>query len=68
MGAFGVCLGLSYLINEPWNLDPYVYSSRLVGRAICIALLGILSVTAAWLYLAIRWIDAKKGWAEQQTA
>jgi Mlc titration factor MtfA (ptsG expression regulator) len=68
MGAFGVCLGLCYLINEPWNPDPYVYSSPLVGRAICIALLGILSVTAAWLYLAILWIDAKKGWAEQQTA
>jgi hypothetical protein len=31
-----------------------------------LAVVTVLSVTAVWLYLVIRWIDHRGGWAEHQ--
>jgi Mlc titration factor MtfA (ptsG expression regulator) len=55
MGAITVVLGLLYLANG-WN----------TGMIFSLALLLLLSVTAVWLYVVIRWIDSRQGWAEQQ--
>jgi Mlc titration factor MtfA (ptsG expression regulator) len=63
MIAIGISLGLGYVVHG--LNDPLRWWWQ-AGVVIFILLLGILSVTAIWLYLAIRWIDGKKGWAEQQ--
>jgi hypothetical protein len=56
MGGLAVPLGLTYLAYGGWT------SGTILG----LVLLILLSLTAVWLYLAIRWIDRKQGWAEQQ--
>jgi Mlc titration factor MtfA (ptsG expression regulator) len=58
IGAIAVFIGLDYLVNRRWGS----------GTVIGLAALALLSASVAWLYLAIRWIDHKDGWAEQQAA
>jgi Mlc titration factor MtfA (ptsG expression regulator) len=68
IGTVAVALGIKYLAVKylavrrtylPFGwLDP--------GALIGLVLLLCLSVTAVWLYLAIKWIDRTEGWAEQQ--
>jgi MtfA peptidase len=57
IGGFGIASGLGYLLHGQWH----------DGVVTGILLTGTLSVSAVWLYLAIRWIDRNYGWAEQQT-
>jgi hypothetical protein len=66
---------LRYLDNHFWTISGFAFSFGLCyliagwrhpGAILSLALCVLVSVTAVWLYLVIRWIDHRKGWAEQQ--
>jgi hypothetical protein len=55
--SLGIIFVLLYLMNgRQWS----------AGAVMAGGLFGILSVSAVWLCLAIRWVDGRQGWAEQQ--
>jgi Mlc titration factor MtfA (ptsG expression regulator) len=56
IGLMVITAGMCYAHYGVWHQ----------GVMISSLLFGILSVTAVWLYVVIRWIDHHKGWAEEQ--